>query len=196
MGEPPPAAAERATLQDGTPVRVRPVVPEDRAALLEFLEGVSQDSRWMRFCSAIRPELVLPALLAPGGGDGSRGVVMELEPPRGSTIIAHGEFVRDPSRPSRAEVAFLVTDDWQGRGAGTVLLHHLVRAARAAGIQTLEAVTTPANSQMMAVFFAAGLPYQVASESGEVRVTLEIGARPVPAIGRLRRLRGPLAVSP
>lgn len=195
MGDLPPAVVERATLLDGTPVRIRPVAPEDRAALLEFLEGVSQDSRWMRFCSAIRPELVLPELLAPGG-DGGRGVVIELEPPRGAGIIAHGEFVRDPSRPSRAEVAFLVTDEWQGRGAGTVLLHHLVRAARAVGIQTLEAVTTPANSQMMAVFFASGLPYRVASESGEVRVTLEIGARSVGPVDRLGRLRGPLAISP
>ena len=48
-------------------------------------------------------------------------LVAESGTPR--SIVAHAAYVRD--RGDSAEVAFVVADEWQGRGVSTILLAHL-----------------------------------------------------------------------
>ena len=49
-------------------------------------------------------------------------------------------------RPSTAEIAFAVSDDMHGRGVGTLLLEHLVSAARRRGIRTFVAPVLAENA--------------------------------------------------
>ena len=53
-------------------------------------------------------------------------------------------------------MAFVVSDEQQGRGIGTVLLEHLAAAARERGITRFVAETLARNRQMLGVFRAAG----------------------------------------
>jgi RimJ/RimL family protein N-acetyltransferase len=67
-----------------------------------------------------------------------------------------------------AEVAFSVSEDFQGRGLGTLFLKKLAAAARENGIAGLIAYTIPSNKAMINLFKT--LPYKVTTlyEDGEL----------------------------
>jgi GNAT superfamily N-acetyltransferase len=49
-------------------------------------------------------------------------------------------------QPGHAEIAFVVVDDYQGQGIGTILMRHLAVLARDAGLKELIAEVLPENS--------------------------------------------------
>jgi acetyl coenzyme A synthetase (ADP forming)-like protein len=73
-----------------------------------------------------------------------------------------------------AEVAFVVADEHQGRGVGTVLLEHLAAAARERGITRFVAETLPSNRRMLDVFQAAGFAERTRYGDDVVHVELSI----------------------
>ncbi len=68
----------------------------------------------------------------------------------GEDIIAVGSYYLDP-KTNLAEVAFVVSDDWQNHGIGTFLLKHLMRIARRNGIRGFSAEVLVENKPMQAV---------------------------------------------
>ena len=75
-----------------------------------------------------------------------------------------------------AEVAFVVRDDHQSRGLGSILLEHLTAAARERGVRRFEAEVLAENSQMVRVFRDAG--YQVSREFADGVLHLEFDIDP------------------
>jgi acyl-CoA synthetase (NDP forming) len=73
-----------------------------------------------------------------------------------------------------AEVAFVVSDEHQGRGLGTLLLEHLAAAARERGITRFFADTLPDNRRMIGVFRDAGWVTSAKLEDGVVRIEFAI----------------------
>jgi RimJ/RimL family protein N-acetyltransferase len=67
--------------------------------------------------------------------------------------IAH--YLRH-DQSNMAEAAFLVRDDWQGRGLGTELMAALVEAAQIQGIAGFTAEVLADNKAMMRVFHTCG----------------------------------------
>ena len=78
-----------------------------------------------------------------------------------------------------AEVAFVVADDHQGRGIGSVLLEHLAAAARERGMKRFVAVVLAENAAMMRVFRHAGYETKRHLEYGEVTLEFPIDATAV-----------------
>ena len=80
-------------------------------------------------------------------------------------------------RPDRAEVAFAVADEMQGRGLATVLIAHLAQVASARGVTTFTATVLPENRRMISVFRESGFPVEVhASPDGiELEFPTELG---------------------
>lgn len=76
----------------------------------------------------------------------------------------------------RAELAFTVADEQQGRGIGTLLLEHLARIARASGIEELEADVMIDNSKMMEVFIDSGFALRRSLEDASYHVTFPTNA--------------------
>ena len=70
----------------------------------------------------------------------------------------------------RAEVAFTITNDFQGRGLGTILLGQLAGVAVASGIQTFEAEVVAANHAMLHVFRESGFHIEVSASAGQLHV--------------------------
>jgi GNAT superfamily N-acetyltransferase len=78
-------------------------------------------------------------------------------------------------RPGQAELAFVVVDEYQGRGVGARLLHHLVVLARRAGLRELAADVLAENAPMLRVFERSGLPHSSRSEGRDVvHITLRL----------------------
>src|SRR4051794_35362207 len=90
-------------------------------------------------------------------------------------VVAHAVF--ELERPGRAEVAFAVADEMQGRGLATVLIAHLAQVASARGVTTFTATVLPENRRMISVFRESGFPVHVrASPDGiELEFPTELG---------------------
>ena len=149
-------------LRDGATVTVRPLVPGDEAGLCALLDDLSVESRWLRFFSAgadLHRAASYMAALEPERG---RGLVAVAGDPE--RIVAHAAYIRETA--DRAEVAFEVADDWQGRGIATLLLAHLSEQAAADGIETFTAVVLPENRRMITVFRDSGFTVEVRSQPG------------------------------
>ncbi|HET9782163.1 MAG TPA: GNAT family N-acetyltransferase [Candidatus Dormibacteraeota bacterium] len=161
-------------LRDGSTVTVRPIRPEDEAALAHFFENLSLESRVFRFFAAVanvdssvRRMVDIDysssyGILAFGGADGR--------------IVGHAMYVAIDTL--KAELALAVADEYQGRGLGTILLGQLAEAASAAGFEVLEAVVRPENHRMLEVLRDSGFPIRSRSEPGEVHAELPTALTP------------------
>lgn len=89
-------------------------------------------------------------------------------------IVAVGRYERLGDHTS-AEVAFVVADEFQDRGLGTMLLEQLAEVARWVGIGEFEASVLAENSTMLAVFHGAGFPMTQTRTNDVVELTVEIG---------------------
>ena len=153
-------------LRDGSTVHVRPVRAADRDDLLEFLRSLSPESRRLRFFS---PGANLSSaadwasevdyrdrygLLATGG--------------RHHRIVGHAVYARTDG--DRAEVAFEIADEYQGRGLGTILLAHLAEVAQEQGVDVFEATVLPDNYRMAEVFRESGFAPRIRSKPEQLEV--------------------------
>ncbi len=86
----------------------------------------------------------------------------------GQPMIVGG--ARYVSSPGCAEVAFAIDDPHQKLGIAT----HLIRIARAAGLETFVAEVLPEDLPMLKVFQRCGLAVTTRSERGVVHVTLAL----------------------
>ncbi|GIW41628.1 MAG: hypothetical protein KatS3mg076_2205 [Candidatus Binatia bacterium] len=124
-------------LADGTPVRFRLLVPEDREALRAGFERLSPESRYRRFFSPM-PRLSEKFLdyLTRTDNENHLAVVAERLDENGNPCEGLGvaRFVRSRDDPTVAEAAVAVVDEFQGRGVGTLLLWLLTCAALERGI--------------------------------------------------------------
>ncbi|MFB7667728.1 GNAT family N-acetyltransferase [Kitasatospora sp. NPDC056138] len=161
-----------ALLADGTTVTIRPIGPADRAAVLDLhAERMSDESRRMRFFGASReaPQLAADRLCA-----APRPELLALGAWAGGELVGEADCESVQGRPDTAELAVVVADDWHRRGVATLLLEHLVHAARQNGIRALEADTLAGNLAVHRVFTDLGLPVHRHLEQGEVRVRVPL----------------------
>ena len=73
---------------------------------------------------------------------------------------------------TEAEVAFVVADEYQHHGIGSLLLDELARAAWQRGVEVFRAETLAENSAMLDVFRHAGFPVTSGIEYGTVTLRL------------------------
>ncbi len=107
-------------------------------------------------------------------------------------IIAHGGYFRED--PDRAEVAFMVADDWQGRGIATIMIAHLAAAAEQHGIAQFTAVVLPSNHRMIDVFRQSGFPVVLRSTPGQIEIEFPTSLSPV-ALARFERREQTAAIA-
>jgi GNAT superfamily N-acetyltransferase len=73
----------------------------------------------------------------------------------GEEVIAMGRYYLD-EKTNRAEVAFVIRDEWQGKGIGTFLFKHLAILAKQNGISGFTAEVLRDNKRMQAIFNNSG----------------------------------------
>ncbi len=156
-------------LRDGTVASLRPIRPADGDALQRFHNAQSDESIYLRFFAPLRrlSDTDVHRFTHVDYVDRVALVVTMRE-----EIIGIGRFDRLEDRA--AEVAFNISDHYQGKGIGSVLLEHLAAIARDLGIARFTAEVLPQNRKMLAVFSDAGYEVTRRVEDGVVEVGFDI----------------------
>lgn len=135
-------------LRDGTPVLIRPLSAEDREREIAFLDGLSHEARRMRFLGDFQR-------LSKATIDGLMDVDYEHRMAFVALIHKDGSLREiGISRYSatgdekHCECAVTVTDAWQGRGLGVLLMRHLMDVARRKGFKQMFSVDEASNQAM------------------------------------------------
>ena len=174
-----PAAAIPVTLRDGQIVVIRALRADDRERIAAAVRGLEAQTIYTRLFSPRRE-------LSEAGLDR----IMRVEPGREELLVAtvgqgaderivgSARYVAtsaSATAPARAEVAFVVEEDFQGRGLAGRLFAALATLARQRGIRHFDAEVLSGNQAMLAVFRKSGLPLQQRREEGVVHLTLDLG---------------------
>lgn len=167
VGEHPFRAVD-VTLRDGATVRIRSARREDREAVEDYLIGLSDETRYLRFggVSVDVSEVARRATEIDYRDHLTLLAIVDGEPGR---VVGGAQYIREGSA-SRAEVSVSIGDELQGHGLGPIMVAHLADAAGAAGISTFHAHVLPENHRMIEVFRRSGFPVHLRAMPGVVDV--------------------------
>ena len=159
------------TLNDGRKVEIRALRADDRDGLYAAVMRCSTQTLYHRFFAVKREfsekeehffldvDFVKHVALVGEASENGR-----------PTIVCSCRYV--VVAPRRAEAAFLVIDDYQGKGLGTALMRRLAAVGREAGLNELVAEVLAENVAMLRVFERSGLAMTAKHEGSAVHVTL------------------------
>jgi GNAT superfamily N-acetyltransferase len=174
-------------LRDGREVTIRAQRPQDSESMLAAVRRSSDAALNRRFLGAPREltdyhasyfleiDLVTHISLVAEVNEGDRPVIVGgcryvmIGPDHAVTRMT----VRDPTL-TRAEMAFLVIDDYQGKGLGAALMRRLAEVAREPGVEELVAEVLEDNATMLAVLVRSGLAVTTQRDGGLVHVTVRL----------------------
>jgi acyl-CoA hydrolase/RimJ/RimL family protein N-acetyltransferase len=149
-------------LDDGTEITARPIHPTDQPLMKDLFYTLSEEAVYYRFFTHLKriPQKEIQQFVYIDHRH-DEAIVVTVPAPHGEEIIGVGRYYLD-TKTNRAEVAFVVGDEWQGRGIGKFLLATLTRIAKRNGIRGFTAEVLAENKAMQAVFNRSGL--KVSSE--------------------------------
>jgi CRP-like cAMP-binding protein len=136
-------------MRDGSWYYLRPVLPGDSERTTNGPVEFSGETLYRRFQSPRTPTKSLMTYLFEV--DYVHHFVWVMTDGPEGPVVADARFVREENDPAVAEVAFIVGDDYQGRGIGTVLMEALVVAANFTGVQRFTARVLTDNHAMRAI---------------------------------------------
>ncbi|KUL73796.1 MULTISPECIES: GNAT family N-acetyltransferase [unclassified Streptomyces] len=161
-----------ALLADGTTVCVRPVEPADHDRIRALYDAMSPENLRLRFFTAARSSAGAAADRACGT---PRPGHLALLAETGGRVVGLAEY-DTPGAPDAdtAEVSLAVADHLHHRGIGTLLVEHLVSAARATGITTFTAEALSENHEVLRLFAGLGLRTARHFDGPEVRCAIAL----------------------
>jgi len=167
--------------QRDTPIRIRPIGPDDSERLRESHERLSPETRYRRFL-AVKPHLTSADVRYFVDIDGHDHVALVATLPDcdEEPIVGVARFIRIPEEPEVAEVAIVVADALQGRGVGTELIARLAEEAVGRGVRRFRATMLADNLPVHRLFesLAAGpVDRRRVGEISEMEFPLPVGDR-------------------
>ncbi|MGW2639124.1 bifunctional acetate--CoA ligase family protein/GNAT family N-acetyltransferase [Streptomyces sp. NPDC001348] len=159
-----------ALLADGTTVCIRPVTPADHDQLQRLYEEMSPENVRLRFFSSSPRSAGRAAdrACAPAH-PGYRALLAE----RQGQVLGLAEYDTGGCG-DEAEMSIAVRDGLHHRGVGTLLVEHLVSAARAEGVTAFTADALSENREVLRLFADLGLRMARRFEGPEVRCTIRL----------------------
>ncbi|MBF9070083.1 GNAT family N-acetyltransferase [Streptacidiphilus fuscans] len=172
---------------EGGQITVRRAEPSDRAAAIALHERCSTRTLRQRYHGPV--------------GDADRFLGHLLDPRHGQTLAVEAEDGRLVALAhllwddDAAEIAVLVEDAWQRRGIGGALVRRLTELARQAGLAEVYAVTTSANTGMIATLRQLSVPLDYHVDEGTLVITAHLAAQPQLVPGRTGGAAGSAAAT-
>jgi RimJ/RimL family protein N-acetyltransferase len=158
-------------MRDGREIEIRALRPDDKDDMLAAVGRIGTQSLQRRFFTVKRgfSEKEIAYFM---GIDFDRHVALvALADEDGrDVIIGGGRYI--VTEPGKAEIAFVVIDDYQGQGIGTILMRHLAVIARKAGLKELIADVLPENAAMRKVFSKFGFEVRRSKDPQVVHLAL------------------------
>jgi len=160
------------TTKTGLTFQLRPVKLSDEHLLKDFFYSLSNDSMYRRFISTrtdmhhdrLQPFVVIDytkemVILA---------VLMQEEK---ELIVGMAQYLID-AEAHTAEVAFVVRDDYQGKGIGAELLNYVTYIAKKSGLLGFTAAVLMENRQMLQLFEKMGFYIEKRTDGGVYELTM------------------------
>jgi acetyltransferase len=174
---PYPASIEQEwPLKGGVLASVRPIRPDDAEMLQSFVRGLSQESRYFRFASAINElparvlsrftlidydrEMALVAVVKTPAADGGEG---------SERMIGVSRIVTNPDGAS-CEFSLVVADDFKGQGLGSRLMAAIIEQARSKGLAEIMGLILANNSAMLRLMTSLGFTLGPCPEDPDFKV--------------------------
>ena len=171
-----PAELERYdTLRDGTEIFFRPVKPTDDSSLADMLYSLSPDSVKRRYFTHTRTFPIKDVQkLTNVDYEQNLAIVGVVPGPEGEEeIVAIAQYFLDP-KTMVAEVAFIVQDEWQDKGMGSLLLDYLTKVAEERGVKSFYATVLPINKAMLSIFYNSGYKINTEFDGDSYSITYEL----------------------
>ena len=160
------------TLRDATQVVIRPLTRDDAAHERTFLDHLSRESLHYRFLGEVK---VTDALIRQ---------LVDVDTRREAAFIALREGHDEQIGAARfcvsrdggsCEGAIVVSDEWQGKGLGYLMMRHLIEVARQAGIRRMVSIDSARNHKMRQLATDLGFQRKVDPDfPSEAIFTLEL----------------------
>ena len=155
-------------LTDGRSITIRPIRPEDALIERDFVNGLSEQSRYFRFMYALQE--ITPAMLSRFTQidyDREMALIATIEEDDAEKQIGVARYVTMLGEES-CEFAIVVADNWQGRGLATRLLKTLIEIARDRRLRFMEGVVLRENHNMLSLAESIGFDLSPDSDDPDV----------------------------
>ena len=165
-------------LADGATMELRPIRPDDARAVRQLLSSLSPDALRFRFFTQRRrfSDEEIERVTVVDYDDRMAFVAFS-----GGELVGVGGYEREAASRAEAELGFIVHDEHQGRGIGTLLLEHLAAYATTRGIERFIGLTLGDNTKMLTVFDRAGWTVRKFFEDGAWHVSFVLDGAAVDA---------------
>lgn len=161
-------------LSDGTELFFRPIRVTDEKIIRDMLYGCSERSIAFRFFKPIKsfPHRFVQEFT---NVDYSKDMVViaVVQETGGDQVVALSRYTLNPET-NRAEISFLVRDDWQSKGIGTYLFDILIEVAKKRGVKGCDANVVGENPSMLAVFYNTGFKISTQKEGENFKISFDI----------------------
>lgn len=161
---------QQVSLDDGTPLVIRPIRPEDAQSERNFVRDLSDQAKKFRFMHALNE--LSPAMLAR---------FTQIDYDREMALVA---FTVENDKPvqqgvarysinqddASCEFAIVVSHKRQNQGIGTRLMHALMDAARGQGLTTMEGTVLSDNKAMLILMDELGFTRERSKEDAHLIV--------------------------
>jgi RimJ/RimL family protein N-acetyltransferase len=140
------------TFKDGLEVKFRPIKPSDEDMMRRLFYQFSDESKYLRYFARIStmPHKEMQKYVNIDYVD-VVSIVAIITRNRQEELIAEGRYAYYPHDKIH-EVAFIVDEEFQGKGIATFMTEYLVKIAKERGLKALYANVLPENKKMLKVF--------------------------------------------
>jgi len=171
-GEYPEELEAYKTTRTGLDLLLRPVKLSDEPLLKDFFYSLSNDSMYRRFISTrldMHHDRLQPFVVI----DYTKEMVILaiLQHEETELIVGMAQYLINETTHT-AEVAFVVRDDYQGKGIGATLLTYVTYLARKSGLLGFTAAVLMDNRQMLQLFENAGFNIEKRTDGGVYELTM------------------------
>ena len=175
----PPTSSLTLYADDGRPIVVRHIRPDDADRLAAMFWKLSSETRWRRFfvpLDHVDPNLVAKQARRLAEIDVQREVALIALVHEDGTeaAVAVVRYIRPTPDADQAEAAIVVRDDYQGLGLGSELFDLLIQVALVQGIRRLPFITQGDNRRILHMLERAGIPYDSHLIDGMYEVELQL----------------------
>jgi acetyltransferase len=165
------------TMKDGTDVSLRPIHPDDEPLMAQFHQTLSGRSVYMRyFCSiSLESRLAHERLVRICHVDGEREVALVVDYTNNRTgeqrILGVGRLIKLEAQ-NEAEVAIIVSDQYQKQGLGTELLRRLIQIARDQKLHRVSGELLRDNLAMQIIVKKLGFRFSLCADGASIPAVL------------------------